>query len=584
MFPLITLTRRALGIFWTAAALWLLPCALLADTPPRVRDAALSAVAIPLRDAGIAYRAVAGLETALAGRGSGPGFPSRGSVLAPASRGQARHPEPKSLQVLPLPAALASEAPIAVPDRWRVVELLGLVHEDPLNPYEQNTLKGDRPIYGEWFLNVGLESRSVYERGRVPASADLGRGEITASLGLTRGNTVFRPPDWQLRVSTTLSYAGAASLDARTGREREPDERGRSDRHAALRELFVEKHLRTRSESYDFSSVRIGVQPFIGDFRGFLYRDDSVPALRLFGNAESNRFQYNLAWLLPLEKDAVSALNEFRLRRDSVLVANLYQQDFLLPGFQLQGTAAYDRDREAGVRDVVYAGLSGDGHIERVNLTFSAYTASGNERTGDIERDILAFFAAAEASIDVDWYRLKLYALFATGDPDPSDDRAEGFDSIRERAQFGGLDAGFFQRESIALPGGVILSARDALLPSLRTADDEERANFVNPGLRLLGVGADFDLLPELRLSLNASYLDFDETASVASLRRGAERIPRHIGEDYSLALTYRPLFTQNVVVRFSTAALASGRGLTALLDDGRSLLHSTRVEVVLRY
>jgi hypothetical protein len=472
-----------------------------------------------------------------------------------------------------------------VPDRWRVVEDLGLVRENLLNPYQQNTLKGDRPIYGDaWFLNAGLESHSVYESGRVPASDALGREEIHASLGLTRGNTVFRPPDWQLRASSTLSYAGGASLGARSARERDR-ERGRPGQHLALRELFVEKHLRTRTESYDFSSVRIGIQPFIADFRGFLFRDESTPALRLFGNAVGNRFQYNLAWLRPLEKDAVSGLSELRLRRDSVWVANLYQQDYPVPGFQVQGTAVYDRDREDGTRDVLYAGLSGDGHVDRVNLTFSAYAAAGREREPESERtrDIRAFFLAAETSIDVDWYRLKAYALFASGDPDPSDGRAQGFDSLRERAQFAGLDAGFFQRESIVLPGGVLLSSRDALLTSLRTAAREERASFVNPGLRLLGVGADLDLLPELRLSLNASYLDFEETAPLAPFARGM-RIARHIGEDYSLALSYRPLFTQNIVLRLSVGALASGPGLEALLDGRAGTLHSTRLELTLRY
>ena len=35
---------------------------------------------------------------------------------------------------------------IPVPDRWRLIETLGLVKERWFDPYNQNTLKGDRPI------------------------------------------------------------------------------------------------------------------------------------------------------------------------------------------------------------------------------------------------------------------------------------------------------------------------------------------------------------------------------------------------------------------------------------------------------
>jgi hypothetical protein len=48
--------------------------------------------------------------------------------------------------------------------------------------------------------------------------------------------------------------------------------------------------------------------------------------------------------------------------------------------------------------------------------------------------------------------------------------------------------------------GGVALSTDNGVLANLRAAKGEGQSGFINPGLILGGVGADFDLLPELRL------------------------------------------------------------------------------------
>ena len=45
----------------------------------------------------------------------------------------------------PPPSAFPTDQ-IPIPDRWRLIQNLGLVVEDPLDPYNQNTYKGDRPI------------------------------------------------------------------------------------------------------------------------------------------------------------------------------------------------------------------------------------------------------------------------------------------------------------------------------------------------------------------------------------------------------------------------------------------------------
>jgi len=49
-----------------------------------------------------------------------------------------------------------------------------------------------------------------------------------------------------------------------------------------VQEAFVDYHIRNVSERYDFDSVRVGIQPFQADFRGFLFNDQQL-GFRLFG-------------------------------------------------------------------------------------------------------------------------------------------------------------------------------------------------------------------------------------------------------------------------------------------------------------
>ncbi len=535
--------------------------------------------------------------------------------------------------VFPAPVPIGSnDDSIAIPDRWRLVEALDVRNENLLDPYNQNTLKADRPIFGrDWFLNVLLVSDSLVEARRIPTPVgtqlneapgkidQFGEPEQTTfnqnfitSFALIKGNTVFRPPDWEFRFTgvTNVNYSLARTAGLLRA-DPSDDSRRRFDQHFALQELFIDKHLWNKSDRYDFDSLRIGIQPFISDFRGFLFQDQQ-PGIRLFGNFINNRVQYNLAWFRRLNKDTNSGLNETELRSDDIFVANLYYQDFPVLGFQLQGTVIYNKNREGdrGTRfnendvitipaslgnekphnyDVFYLGFNGDGHFDRLNLTFSAYHALGTDtrnQIADRKTDINAFFGAVEASVDFDWYRLKAYGLYASGDENPLDSKAEGFDAIFENPQFGGFDTSFFQRQSIPLVAGgnVILSGRNAFIPSLRSSKEEGQSNFVNPGIRMVGVGADFDILPELRVIVNASYLDFDKTATLSLLRNQGD-IDRHIGEDLSCGIIYRPLFINNVMIRASFAALFPGQGFDDLFDrQGDKVSYSALANVILTY
>jgi hypothetical protein len=223
--------------------------------------------------------------------------------------------------------------------------------------------------------------------------------------------------------------------------------------------------------------------------------------------------------------------------------------------------------------DVVYLGYNADGRVGRINLTASAYAALGEDRNSfftDRPADIRAFFGAAEVSYDRDWMRFRLSGAYASGDGDPYDDKETGFDAIFENPLFAGADTSYWIRQTIPFAGGgrvIGVNGRNGILNSLRSSKEQGQSNFNNPGLILAGAGADLDLTPEFRLSLNANHLWFENTTTMQALRNEGS-IPKDIGWDLSAAAIWRPKANQNIVGRLSAAALVSGDGFRDLFDN----------------
>ena len=157
-----------------------------------------------------------------------------------------------------------------------------------------------------------------------------------------------------------------------------------------------------------------------------------------------------------------------------------------------------------------------------------------------------------------------------------------------ENPIFAGADTSYWIRQSIPFAGGgrqVFLNGRNGILNDLRPSKEQGQSNFNNPGLMLVGVGGDFDVLPELRVSANANHLWFENTAVLETLRNEGS-IPRDIGWDLSAAAIWRPKATQNIVARLSAAALVAGRGFRDLFDNagGHRVYASVLANVILSY
>jgi len=513
----------------------------------------------------------------------------------------------------PVPNDIVGEF-LPVPDRWRLMEALGL-KDQPWDPYAQNTLKGDKPLKegDDWFFSVLGISDTILEPRSIPtpvgpqATQNPGSNDIFAGsdqvifaqtfLGgiiYAKGNTVFEPPEWEYRLTLAGQYNQVRIDDVRGLRIDPRRGKTRGDSFLAVQEVFIDRHLRDVSSRFDFDAFRFGIQPFSTDFRGFLFQDLQFGA-RLFGNRDNNLKQYNLAWFRRVEKDANSGLNDVAagLRDDDIFIANLYAQDYPVIGFTSQGTVVWNRNREddgfffdengflsrpasLGKQrdrkyDAIYLGYNGDGHFKRFNLTVSGYYLLGDNINPftDQKTDIRAGFLAAELSRDFSWVRVRGSALFASGDDDPFDDVSQGFDAIFENPIFAGADTSYWIRQNMPLigGGGVALGGRNGVLPSLRSSKELGQSNFENPGLHLLGVGADFDLTPESRVSVNVNQLWFDDTAVLELMRNQAE-IDTSIGTDVSVSWIWRPKMHQNIVLRLSGAALEPGSGLADLYGE----------------
>jgi hypothetical protein len=125
---------------------------------------------------------------------------------------------------LPPPSPDAEYRQVPVPDRNRIMDALG-VPDQSLNPYQQSTLKGDRPVFDDWFVVLSAISDSLYESRTVPVPTNVvstnrqltndqfgrpGQSFFSQTLiptfSIIKGDTTFKPPEFEFTVTPAVSY------------------------------------------------------------------------------------------------------------------------------------------------------------------------------------------------------------------------------------------------------------------------------------------------------------------------------------------------------------------------------------------
>lgn len=497
-----------------------------------------------------------------------------------------------------------------------------------IDPYNQNVLKGDYPIIGQHtFLNITASTNLLQELRQVPtpttpfeSTTDPFAEEFFGdpdqyfynqnflfSLDLFHGDTAFKPMDWRVKVTPVfnLNYLDVEELAVVNPDVNAGTTRDRQD--FALEEWFVEAKLADLSPNYDFASVRAGSQLFVSDFRGFIFADVNR-SVRLFGNRNSNRDQFNLIWFDQTEKETNSLLNTFDDRQQNTVIANYYRQDVIWPGYTAQLSFHYNRDQATtkfdendflvrpdpvGVFqphqvDAFYLGWAGNGHINRFNISHAFYWALGKDELNPLagrELSINAQMAALELSYDRDWVRFRSSLFWSSGDDDINDGQGEGFDAIFDNPNFAGGEFSYWQRQTVRL-FGVNLVNRQSLIPNLRSSKFQGQSNFVNPGLYLVNVGMDADITPRFKLIGNANLLWFEQTEVLEQFVFQSD-ISNFIGTDLSLGAEYRPYHNNNVILVGGISGLIPGSGFKDLYNpiagnvDG---LFASFLDIILTY
>jgi hypothetical protein len=512
---------------------------------------------------------------------------------------------------------------VPVPDRWRMgfpaLDRYGLGHppvkDYPFqlghwwDPYNQNVLKGDYPIYGQHtFFNFTGSVTQITQAIQSPIGTTpfestarpfqeqfFGNPNQLANLtfmsfsfDLFHGDAAYKPVDWRLKITpilnvNTLNVNELAVVNPnvlkRTQRERD---------YLAIEEYFAESKLVDLSAYYDFMSARVGSQPFNADFRGFLFNDINR-AVRIFGTRNDNRDQFNIAYFRQAEKDTNSGLNTFRDRGTNLIFANYYRQDFIWPGYTAQVSTNYYHDSAdflfdrnsflirpdpVGVFtphnvDAVYFGWAGDGHIERFNVSHQMYYVMGYDAYNPLSgqaQDIRAAMAACELSYDRDYARFRTSFFWSSGDRDITNSHASGFDTIFENSNFAGGPFSYWQRQSVKL-FGVNLTNGGSLIPDLRSSRIQGQANFVNPGLLLYNLGFDLDINPKLKMINNCNFM-WLESSAVIEQYVFAGGINNFLGTDLSSGFEYRPFLNNNAIMTVGVSTLVPGSAFKALYNN----------------
>ncbi len=516
---------------------------------------------------------------------------------------------------IPLPDIQQDNNFIPIADRWRIgfppwdrygkghplLDEYPYVQGAAWDTYRQHYLKADYPILGQdVFLNLSGTNLSIFDFRRLPtdtphlppAANSAAAGSFARSdqffyrqyfrfaVDLFQGDAAFKPPDWRIRITPVFNINFLAfDQQAVTDPTRRMElDRGRT--FLALEEWFFEYEICDLSADYDFLSVRVGSQFFTSDFRGFIFTDTNR-AVRLFGTEASNRYQFNLAYFRQADKDTNSDLNSYNDRGQDLVIANVYRQDFIWPGYTAEWSVHYNHDpasfhvdkNGAIVRpdpvgalrphelNVAYLGWAGSGHIERINIMNVFYWALGRDNFNPLAnrpQDINAQLGALELSYDYDYVRFRTSFLWASGERNGSS-QATGFDSIFESPAFAGGNFSYWERQPIKLDG-VNLKNKESLLPDVRSSKTQGQSNFNNPGLMLLNFGLDLELTPRLRMINNANLLWFDETGVLQNFLHQGE-IHHFIGTDLSTGFDYRPFDNNTAIARFGISALLPGRG-----------------------
>jgi hypothetical protein len=303
-------------------------------------------------------------------------------------------------------------------------------------------------------------------------------------------------------------------------------------------------------------NINIGLQEYKSDLIGSIYSDTDL-GLRITGKFKG--IDWSIYGANRVENDLLSDYNQISDFRDQQIYIGHLQfkigKTLFKPSVHLNidDEGDHKRGRAGNNEDVkaLYLGLTTYGPIGPVKLLTGLYGVFGEQDNVSLggefglrDQRIKAFTFYFDVSYPMLEGKFTPHAglVYASGDNDPLDNTAGGFDAISEDVNIWGSN-GFVidDRLSLGVLGGRTLLRSNSPFPSLR--DSDANSNFVNPGVIATNFG--INSLPFEKLSLDANLTAFwwTETETLEAILDALgtpNRLGSSLGVEYNMQANYK--------------------------------------------
>ncbi|MCI4624413.1 MAG: hypothetical protein L3V56_00460 [Candidatus Magnetoovum sp. WYHC-5] len=410
---------------------------------------------------------------------------------------------------------------------------------------------------GNYYLNKGIDQ-------------DQGRRRLTGFFE-AKGNAtgeIFNPDKWKAYINVglhTMMNPGNDSLEDGLYRRVSHDVNG----DITLEEAWVELVLSQEA------TVRAGIQEYNADLIGTIY-NDTDPGVRVYGTV-GNGIQWSLFAAQRFENNLISDLNVLGDIRDQhIVIANA---QFNVGKTLIKPTLIYNHDREGDHKygrsgydekiDAVYGGVTTYGPVGPLQVLTGLYGAVGMQDNvmllGTVpleDQDIRAFMGYADIAYPLNKSMITPHigVFYASGDDNPGDDDAEGFDSISDKVNVWG-SKGIIIDDRISLPGGVTVVRNNSPYTSLR--DNDDSSNFVNPGVLATNLGLVVVPHKKLNVDTNLTYFWWAETQVLEAIFGDLDR---EIGLEWNMLVDFT--INKNLTVFAGGAAFWPENEMNKIFGD----------------
>jgi len=425
--------------------------------------------------------------------------------------------------------------------RWRTYELDGVPQYGyhVLDPYHQNRIKGDFPMFGDrWFTEVDVFQTFVYKsRRNVDFTQEFNGGP--------NGQKCFHSSGEECVHNNFIDENGIFGFEIRHNDDRffPADFRIHMDGIADFKHdpVAVDAQSAGNAEIFDaFSDVQLanfgthnfnqmflrgGLQAFKSDFHGLIFNDTGLGG-RIFGQALKNRLRYDVVYLKLFARNAVSGLFDFRIpSQHQVVITRFTWEDFLVKGWNSEWSFHVNHDpRKANTGnnlaalnlDTYYLGATFNGNLGRFIFNPAFYgvvgTADHNDATvspaAAVQHDVRAWTGVIDLEYPIDFLKFRFGYVYASGASGNLSKKTDtGFDAISDAVVLFGGPFSYWVGEDIKFGNGDLVRP-NSFFPSLRGINAQ--ANYDNPGLQLSNLGMDVTVTQRLNLSFNFNNYYFN--------------------------------------------------------------------------